>query len=73
MSDENNVAKIFSAILEDINNNRMTTKPVSVKSHSSNINLRPLIKKLQNTKISKWCSEKIMDLMKHLKHKQCHL
>ena len=55
MSATSNVAKRFNTILEDIKNNKSTTKPRSVKSRCSNINLHPL-----------QCSKKIMDMIKHL-------
>ena len=47
-NDESETATRFDAILKDIKNIGRTTKPISVKSHGSNINLHPLIIKLIN-------------------------
>ena len=46
MSGESNITKEFDAILRDVKNNGRTAKLISVKSHGSNINLKPLIIKL---------------------------
>ena len=43
VSVECNVTKEFDTILKDIKNNGRTTKSISVKSCSNNINLQPVI------------------------------
>ena len=49
-SDENKTLKKFNAILTDIENNGRATKPISVKTRGSNINLYPLIMRLLNVR-----------------------
>ena len=63
--DESGTAKKLDAKLKDIKNIGRTTKPISVRSHRSNISLHPLIIKLLNA--GKKALKKIMDLMKYLK------
>ena len=47
-SDESKTVKNFDVILKDIKNVGKTTKPISAKSHSSNVNLHPRIIKFLN-------------------------
>ena len=47
-SDESETIKNFDVILKDIKNFGRTTKPISAKSHSSNVNLHPRIIKFLN-------------------------
>ena len=44
------LAKKFDAILQDINKTGRNTKPISVKSHGSNISPHPPITKLLNAR-----------------------
>ena len=69
MSDESDYTKNFEAIFKNMKVSKKSTESISVKSRGKNINLHPLIIKLLNAKKKKkkkWCSKKIMNLMKYL-------
>ena len=49
-SDESKIDKKLDAIFKGIKNNGRTSKPISVKSYGSSINLHPVIIKLLNAR-----------------------